>query len=81
MDKDGKPVIVECKQESPTADDIRQLRHYVQRLRKDTRERARPILVHGGARKLYQDARREAKKSPKVEIIKYNLDVDFAPSY
>jgi hypothetical protein len=81
LDKDSKPVIVECKQESPTVEDVRQLRHYIQCLKKETGECARPILVHGGARKLHRKARLEAKKFPRVEVIQYKLDVDFAPSY
>jgi len=80
-DKNGVPVIVECKQESPTVEAIRQLRHYIKCLKKETRDRARGILVHGGARKLHMAVRRESLKSPRVEIIQYRLDVDFSPSY
>ena len=81
VDKEDRPVIVECKQESPTVEAIRQLRHYIKCLKRETGEPARGILVHGGARKLHPKVQREAKKSPRVEIIQYKLDVDFAPSY
>jgi Endonuclease NucS len=32
LDKNDKPVIVECKQESPTVEDVGQLRHYLKTL-------------------------------------------------
>lgn len=80
VDRKGVPVIVECKQESPTIRAIQQLRHYIKCLKKETRDRARGILVHGGARKLDAEVQREALKSPRVEIIQYRLDVDFSPS-
>jgi hypothetical protein len=81
LDRDNKPVIVECKQESPTVDDIGQLRHYIKRLKEDIDMPARGILVHGGARKVHRKVALEAKKSPALEIIQYKLDVNFAPSY
>ena len=81
IDRAGKPVIVECKQDSPTVDAIRQLRHYIRLMTKETGERSRGIIVHGGARKLHRSVWHEARKSPRVEIIQYKLDVDFAPSY
>ena len=81
LDRKGVPVIVKCKQESPTVSSIRQLRRYIRCLRLELRVRVRGILVHGGARKLDADVQREALKSPRVEIIQYRLDVDFSPSY
>jgi RecB family endonuclease NucS len=81
LDRREVPVIVECKQESPTVGSIHQLRGYIRRLRQEIGVRAQGILVHGGARKLDADVQREALKSPRVEIIQYRLDVDFSPSY
>jgi len=52
-DRGGKPVIVECKQQSPTVEDVRQVRHYISKfnkLKRGTGEKASGILVHGGAR-------------------------------
>ena len=76
-------MIVECKQDPPTVEDIRQLRHYIGRLKRDLQLKARGILVHGGARKLHSKVRHEAKGVdglPPVEVFQYKLDVDFAPS-
>jgi hypothetical protein len=80
LDKESKPVIVECKQESPSVEDIHQLQHYLKRFRREERQQARGILVHGGAQKVHWKVAREAKKSPSLEIIQYKLDVNFAPS-
>ena len=78
MDPHEKPVIVECKQYSPSANDIKQLRHYVRQLEKETRQKARGILVHGGAGKLPSNVIREAKKKPRIEVVCYRLEVEFA---
>ena len=80
IDRNGQPVIVECKQHSPSIDSITQLRHYIERLKKETSQDARGILVHGGARKLSREVMSEAKKVPLVEIVCYSLDVEFVPS-
>jgi hypothetical protein len=83
LDRDKKPVIVESKQDPPTVEDIKQLRHYIKRLKKELNLDARGILVHGGARKLHSKVRRETKGAKgllPVEIFQYKLDVDFAPS-
>jgi len=81
MDKNNVPVVVECKQHSPSVNDIAQLRHYINRLRKETGELARGILVHGGAQKIPVDLISEAKKKPPVEVVSYSLEVNFRPSY
>lgn len=78
MDPNEKPVIVECKQYAPSATDIKQLRHYVKQLEKETRQKARGILVHGGSRKLSSDVISEAQRKPKIEVVCYKLDVEFA---
>ncbi len=77
-DRDDKPVIVECKQGNPTVDQLRQIRNYMRRLHEETGKLPRGILVHGGARKLPPDVALNAQQEPKVEIVQYSLDVDFA---
>jgi hypothetical protein len=79
-DADEHPVIVECKQESPTKEDVRQLRRYIKNLKRETREQASGILVHGGARTVDEKVWHEAKGSPHVEFFHYKLDVDFSSS-
>jgi hypothetical protein len=79
-DRDTKPVIVECKQESPDEEAIGQVRRYIKRLKDKTGEQASGILVHGGAGIVDKKVWIEAKKFPRVEIIHYDLKVDFLPS-
>lgn len=76
-DRDDKPVIVECKQGSPSLDHLRQIRNYMQLLEDETGERPRGILVHGGARKLAAIVSAAALEEPKVEIVQYLLGVEF----
>lgn len=81
LDRKERPVIVECKQGAPTTDNLRQLRGYMKLLRKETdRQDVRGILVHGGARKLRREVLRAADVAPRVEIVQYHLQVDFAGS-
>lgn len=80
IDRAERPVIVECKQHSPTVENVQQLRHYIKRLRKKTGQKARGILVHGGSQIVSADVRRVARRSPVVEIVSYRLEVDFARS-
>ena len=79
LDRKESPVIVECKQGAPTPDNLRQLRAYMRLLRKETgRNDVRGILVHGGSRKLRRDVVRAAALAPRVEVVQYRLQVDFA---
>jgi hypothetical protein len=80
LDRSEVPVIVECKQGQPTIGDLEQLRHYLRRLQDETGQKARGILVHGGARKLRLEVEQAASAEPKIEIVQYKLDVDFARS-
>jgi len=77
-DRSNVPVIVECKQGNPTVDHLKQIRHYMARLHRETGIAPRGMLVHGGARKLPRDVAAAALQKPKVEIVQYSLDVDFA---
>jgi len=79
-DVDSKAVIVECKQDSPTQEDVRQLRRYIKNLKRETGEQASGILVHGGARTVGEKVWHEAKGFPCVEFFYYKLDVDFSSS-
>ena len=79
LDRQGRPVIVECKQHSPTIVACDQLRGYMKKFADRTGTMARGILVHGGSGKLHRDIARYAKRSPRIEIIRYRLDVDFSP--
>ena len=80
LDREEKPVVVECKQHQPTVENVEQLRHYLRRFKQETGQATRGILVHGGARKLREDVRRAASKTPAVEVVQYRLEVEFNPS-
>ncbi len=79
IDRRGTPVVVECKQATPTVEHLRQLRGYMKHLRRETGLPPRGILVHGGAAKLRDDVRKFLAKHADMEIVRYRLDVDFAP--
>ncbi len=83
LDGNRKPVIVECKQNSPIVEDVQQLRGYIGKLKEETRQQASGILVHGGARTVDEKVWHEAEISPRVEleIFQYKVDVEFAPSH
>jgi len=76
-DRDGVPVIVECKQRQPSVENVRQLQHYLKEFQRAERQKVRGILVHGGARKLRSDVRRAAAKKPAVELVQFSVGVDF----
>lgn len=78
LDRNEMPVIVECKQSSPTVDHVQQLQRYMLLLKKETGQSPRGILVHGGSRQLRPDVRRMVKGLGNIDVIQYRLDVDFA---
>lgn len=80
IDEFGTPVVVECKQDSPTLNHLRQLRAYMAHVRKDTGKMPRGILVHGGARKLRDEVRSAAQLRPRIDLVQHNLDVVFSRS-
>jgi len=80
IDREERPVVVECKRGAPSPPDVHQLRHYMERLQRETGREPRGILVHGGALKLSNAVRIEANKEPPVEIVRYVLKVDFDSS-
>ena len=81
IDRSNKSVIVECKQHSPSVNNIMQLRHYMTLLQQETGEVPRGILVHGGAPKILREVINEAKKGPQVEIVSYSIEVNFRKSF
>jgi len=80
LDRNETPVIVECKQDQPSIDDLKQLRHYLRRLQDETGHKARGILVHGGARKVRKEIIEASNSKPAIELVQYKLDVDFSRS-
>jgi len=78
LDRDGTTVIVECKQGQPEPKDVDQLRRYLAHFFKETKLKARGILVHGGSKKLHADVEAAASKSPKIEVIQHRLEVEFS---
>lgn len=79
-DREHIAVIVECKQHQPGVNDIQQLRHYLKRFQREEGQKARGILVHGGARKLRDEVRRAARSKPIVELVQFDVRVDFSKS-
>lgn len=79
IDRNDFPVVVECKQGTPTVEHIRQLRNYMKHLRRETGKKPRGILVHGGARKLHREVRAEIRQKPRIEVVQYLLNVEFTP--
>ena len=81
LDREDRPVVVECKQGAPLVKDIKQLRHYMKSLRVETgRKDVRGVLVHGGSRNVRHDVAKEATRAPAVQIVQYHLQVDFSAS-
>lgn len=79
IDRNERPVVVECKQDAPTVSHVRQLQKYMKNLARETGTNPRGILVHGGATKLRRDVRRVINQKPQIEVVQYSLRVDFAP--
>lgn len=75
MDRKGISVIVECKQDGPTAKAVDQLRGYMDKFHELTREKPRGVLVHGGARKLPAEV--SGPNGQGIEFVQYELNVDF----
>jgi hypothetical protein len=78
IDKDNVPVVVECKQHSPSKGDIKQIRNYMSHIQKELDVPiVRGILVHGGAPKLSSEIDQYANGDLKVEVVSYQLSVNF----
>ena len=79
IDRNEVPVVVECKQGTPTVENVKQLRGYMKHLRDATGKNPRGILIHGGARKLREDVRRKVNQETHIDVVQYALAVGFAP--
>jgi hypothetical protein len=79
VDRNGCPVIVECKQQAPTVNDVDQLRHYMSKLKGETGLTPRGILVHAGSRKLDENVLRAANQGKPIDVLQYRLDLEFYP--
>lgn len=78
LDRDERPVVVECKQGAPSVKHLEQLRVYMKSVRKLTgRKDIRGVLVHGGSRNVGEELVEAAKHAPKVNIVQHHLQVDF----
>lgn len=78
IDRNERPVVVECKQDAPTLSHVRQIRKYMKNLRREVHPKPRGILVHGGARTLRRDLRRAVNQKPQIQVVQYSFKVDFA---
>lgn len=85
LDPDRGLVIVECKQNAPVLNDLKQLRHYMKRAKQeivgsDQKIAIRGILVHGGPRRIDSSVVLAASQKPVVEIVCFAVDVNFVSS-
>jgi hypothetical protein len=81
MDRDGRVVIVECKQGAPTIGNIEQLRNYMCWMTEIAPELGAPrgMLVHGGSRRV-QAIVRDAASHDGIELVYHELEVKFSSS-
>ena len=81
LDRNGLPVVVECKRADARPESVDQLLGYIARVRKLTKvRRVRGILVHGGARSLSKRVRRKLHGKNHVRVFQYLLNLDFIES-
>lgn len=80
IDSEDNPVVVECKQDSPSIDNVKQLENYMKNLSDETRKKSRGILVHGGSQKLRKEVSDYLKKGKNIEAFCYKLDLEFRKS-
>lgn len=80
IDSEGNPVVVECKQDSLSIDNVEQLKNYMKKLSNETGKASRGILVHGGSQKLRKEVSDYLKKEKNIEAFCYKLDIEFRKS-
>jgi hypothetical protein len=83
VDRKKLPVVVECKREALDASSVRQLGCYLRLTEKETGQRPRGILVHGGATKLAKEVRHELRmlrRKFSIDVLRYELSVRFSTS-
>ena len=78
VDRENRPVVVECKKPNPTVEDLQQLEGYMKHVEKLTKQKTRGYLVHGGSRILDPSVRQYLAKRPSIEVVRYRLDIDFS---
>lgn len=76
QDESGRPVVVECKQDSASVAHLDQLRGYMRIVKTRTGMAPRGVLVFGGSPNVASKVRSAAKKQS-VELVAYRLDVSF----
>lgn len=81
QDRAGRVVIVECKQDAPTIDALKQVDQYRDQLWTERPDlgRARAVLVHGGASRVAPEIAEEAKRR-EIELVYFDLQVNFFAS-
>lgn len=78
MDRDGNPIVVECKQQAPSVEDVKQLQHYLDLLKKETGSTGiRGLLVHGGSRRVSGSVSVVAARDKRITLVFHQLDVHF----
>jgi hypothetical protein len=80
IDKNDIPVIVECKQQNPSIDNINQLLHYMEKLEQETDKVSRGIIVHGGSSKLTPEVKQTINSLNNIEIVSYRANIEFMRS-
>lgn len=77
LDNKENPVIVECKQHTPSLNDMEQLHGYMKKIKIIVGKPARGILVYSGAAKLPVDVTRFAARE-KIGVFQYSISVGFS---
>jgi hypothetical protein len=80
IDRNGKHVIIECKQGTPTPENVEQLRGYLKHGEKEFGYYPRGILLHGGTGTIPSDVKRQIRKKPRIEVVRYSFSVVFNQS-
>jgi hypothetical protein len=78
VDGSNTPVVVECKQHSPSTEDVKQLQKYMNHVSRETGKPSRGILVHGGTPRLQKGVSNYLQQNDDIEVVSYKLDIDFA---
>ncbi|MDQ3288440.1 MAG: hypothetical protein M3Q42_09305 [Pseudomonadota bacterium] len=82
QDREGKIVVVECKQGAPSEAALRQVDGYRQHLRNELPDYPEPraMIVHGGSRRVASSVEAEASRL-KIELVYFELQVNFVNSH
>lgn len=82
QDRDGRIVVVECKQGAPSEAALRQVDGYRQHLRDRLPDYQEPraMIVHGGSRRVASAVAAEASRL-NIELVYFELQVNFVDSH